>query len=144
MTFDRHLVLVPLVAIVVVLLLVVAATASAETATPIGIPLAMPGPLVVPAAVLHGPEGCVRAGVVTSRVATVNAISVSFVRDGRFAGTRVVRSLAGGMSVLRTRVGADDRRLHTVAVRVLFADGARPSALTLLHRFGRCPLGAAA
>ncbi len=141
MTFDRHLVALLAAA---AFLLVVATPASAETVAPIGVPLAMPAPLVVPAAVLRGPEGCVPAGIVTSRVSTVNAISVSFVRNGRFAGSRVVRSLAGDTAVLRTRVEAGDRRLQTVAVRVLFADGARPSALTLLHRFGGCPAGAAA
>lgn len=124
--------------------LALAGTASAETAAPVGVPLAMPEPLVAPSAVLRAPEGCVAAGVVTSRVATVNAVSVSFVRDGRFAGTRAVRSLAGDTTVLRTRVTDGDRALHTVTVRVLFADGARPSGLTLLHRFGRCPSGAAA
>lgn len=124
--------------------LALAGSASAEAPTPVGVPLALPAPLVVPSAVLRAPEGCVAAGVVTSRVVTVNAVSVSFVRDGRFAGTRAVRSLTGDTTVLRTRVADGDRALHTVRVRVLFADGARPSALTLLHRFGRCPSGAAA
>lgn len=145
MTSDRHRALrAALLAAALLALLVLAASAAAETAAPVGVPLAVPPPLVLTSAVLSGPRGCVDAGSVVSRVQTVNAVSVTFVGDGRHIGTRPVSSLRGATTAVTTRLAPGDLRPHSVLVRVLFADGAKPSGITLLHRFGRCSAGAAA
>lgn len=145
MTSDRHRAArVAALATALLVLLVLAGSAGAETATPLGIPLAVPPPLVLTSAVLRGPQGCVDAGSVVSRVRTVNAVSVTFIRDGRHVGTRPVSSLGSATTAVTTRLATDDRRSHSMLVRVLFADGASPSGITLLHRFGRCSAGAAA
>lgn len=140
MPVDRHIIAFLAVAAV---LFAIVSTAAAESSSPIGIPLAMPGPLIFSSALLHGRNGCVAPGMVRTRVTTVNAISVTFLRDGRLVGTRAIRTLSGKV-VLTTRVVAGDARLHTVTARVLFADGARPASSTLIHRFRGCPMGAAA
>jgi hypothetical protein len=123
---------------------------AAIPSTPIAAPPIGPHPILLPpamvrgTAILRGPEGCVPAGVVATRVIARNIIRLVFVRDGHVVKRVVTPSTVLRIYVLGTVVHPDDVTAHVVRVRADFLSGAVPRQQTLVQRFAQCRADAVA
>lgn len=116
---------------------VVTPTPVAVTAAPVQ-PLLLPPPSVRGTSTLRGAAGCTAAGIVRTTVSGRNMSRLVFLRDGIVVKRVTVGSLRQRSYRLTTRIAPDDFALHTVVVRVRYADGATPAYKVMVRRFAQC------